>query len=68
MLSTPVDDKGLKMGFKGRETEGRIELDQVEGREKVRKFKKFEIAKKCIKHNFFTKLFSILPFDMCYMI
>ena len=34
-----VDDKGLKW-------EGRIELDQVEGREKAHKFKQFEIATK----------------------
>ena len=34
------------MGFKGRQREGRIELDQVEGREKVRKFKQFVIATK----------------------
>ena len=37
------------MGFKGREREGRIELDQVEGREKARKFKQFEIATKVRK-------------------
>ena len=34
------------MDFKGREREGRIELDQVEGREKACKFKQFEIVTK----------------------
>ena len=37
------------MGFKGRQREGRIELDQVKGRGKARKFKLFEIAKKVRK-------------------
>ena len=37
------------MGFKGREREGRIELDQVEGRGKARKFKHFEMATKVRK-------------------
>ena len=55
------------MGFKGREREGRIELDQVKGREKVRKYQQFEIATKVRKTIFFTKLVSILPFDMCYI-
>ena len=39
----------VKMGFKGSEREGRIELDQVEGREKVCKFKQFEIPTKVRK-------------------
>ena len=37
------------MGFKGREREGRIELDQLEGREKARKFKQVEIETKVLK-------------------
>ena len=34
----------MKIGFKGRESEGRIKLDQGEGREKAHKFKQFEIT------------------------
>ena len=37
------------MDFKGREREGRIELDQVEGRGKARKIKQFEIETKVLK-------------------
>ena len=37
------------MDFKGREWEGRIELDQVEGREKMCKLQHFEIATKVRK-------------------
>ena len=39
----------VKIGFKGREREGRIELVQVEGREKAREFKQFEIVTKVHK-------------------
>ena len=45
------------MGFKGREREGRIELDLVEGREKERNFKQFEIATKRVKHTFLQNCF-----------
>ena len=54
------------MGFKGRDRKGRIELDQVKGREQARELKQFEIATKVRK--IFTKLVSILHFEMCYMI
>ena len=56
------------MGFKGREREGRIELEQVMGREKARKFKHFEIATKAVKHNFLPNyfLFFLLRCVTCY--
>ena len=41
-----VDDKRVKMGFKRRERKGRIEFDQVEGREKRVNYHKFEIVTK----------------------
>ena len=50
------------MGFKGREREEMIEVDQVEGREKAGKFKQFEIATKVLKTKILTKLFSTLLF------
>ena len=34
------------MEFKGREWEGRIAIDQVEGREKTCRYNKFEIERK----------------------
>ena len=58
MSWAPVDDKGLKWSFKGRKREVRIELDQVEGREKANKLKHFEIATKLLKTYIFTILFS----------
>ena len=44
------------MGFKEREREGRIELDQVEGRGKASKFQQFEIATKVSKIIFVYKI------------
>ena len=50
------------MGFKGREREGSIEVDQFDGRDKVPKLKSRQT---CVKHNFY-KIYFYFSFEVCY--
>ena len=60
LLMQKLENSGwqrLKIGFKGREREGRIELDQVKGREKRVNSNSLKSRQKCIKHNFLQNKF-----------
>ena len=63
-----MDNKGLKWvsnGGKGREGQN---LTKSRGGKKCVNSNSLKSRQKCVKHIFFTKLVSILPFEVCYMI
>ena len=54
-----MNNEGLTWVLKGREWEGRTELDQVEGRENQVNYNMFEIApKNCVNHEFDLGFFT----------